>query len=126
MGQTERLASQTLEKRWVAKLSNIAEILAFAGLIIANLVSIFSKVQDRPLTKAQADKAQADATIALGQGWKEYADQIKEDNEKLREEMETKAKACADEIAALKMEIANLKKQMNGNAKTSSASSVSS
>lgn len=126
MGQTERVASQTLEKRWVAKLSNIAEILAFAGLIIANLVSIFSKVQDRPLTQAQADKAQADAATALGQGWKDYADQIKEDNDALRKEMEAKAKACADEIAALKTEIANLKKQMNGNAKTSSASSVSS
>lgn len=126
MGQTERLASQTLEKRWVAKLSNIAEILAFAGLIIANLVSIFSKVQDKPLTHAQAEKAQADAALSLGQGWKEYADQIKDDNEKLRQEMEAKAEACADEIAALKTEIANLKKQMNGNAKTSSASSVSS
>lgn len=112
MGQARRLAAKTSRQDWAAQLSNIAEILAFAGLIIANLVSIFSKVQDRPLSKAQAEKAQADAETTLSQGWKEYADQIKEDNEQLRKDMDARAKACADEIAVLRGEIERLKGEL--------------
>lgn len=124
MGQIRKLAAKTQEKDWVASLSNIAEILAFAGLIIANLVSIFSKVQDRPLTEAQAEKARAEATAALNQGWKEYADQINADNDRLRQEMEEKSKRCAEEIAALRKQVEELKKQINGKPVSSSSASA--
>ena len=91
---------------------NTVDIITLVGLAITALVTIFSKVREQPLTQAQAATAEADAAVKLSEGWRNYANQIREDNtalrkemDELRDEMEAKAKACADKIAELERQV---------------------
>lgn len=91
---------------------NTTEIIALAGVVATALVSIFSKMRETPLTLAQAQSAEAAASLSLSQGWREYAEQIREDNtalrkevDELRAEMEAQAKACDERIAELERQI---------------------
>ena len=95
---------------------NATEIIALVGLIGTALVSIFSKVSDRQLVGAQAEKEEATAAEVLVEGWRSYASAKDADNAALRAEMKELRKEFKEEndklrerIRALEAEVKILK-----------------
>ena len=93
------------------------DIVAILGLIATAMVSIFSKVSDRPLTSAQASSAEADAMAKIVQSYETLLARMDTDNAAIRKELDAVKEEFRREKADCRKRIAELEKLVkNGGA----------
>lgn len=62
----------------------------------------------RRRNRADAVKAEADAAVALGQGWENFASKLQQEVDRLRNDMATRDKQCEERIDALTTRVDDL------------------